>query len=130
MIKRIKYMIHAVTALLFGLILYILFRPESYITGSILNIFHIKPDRIAYDGAILSFLSFYFADFLWCYSLAIGLCAIFVPCGRGRFHCCLLAFGWGVIWELGQMAGVIGGTADILDVLMYLLAACTCYILK
>lgn len=118
------------TALLFGLVIYILFRPKSYITKFINVIISIEPIVIDCNNAAVSFLSFYFADFLWCYSLSFGLCAIFNPSCRGVLRCCVIAFACGVLWEFGQKIDLFGGTADILDVLMYLLAALMCYIIN
>lgn len=125
---RIKHVISMMISLLCGLFIYILFRPQTYISKLVFEFIPFKWNEIDYDNAIVSFLGFYFADFLWCFSLASGLCFVLFKDSHSVVICCLIAFVCGVFWEIGQMIHLFGGTADILDVLMYLLAACTRYI--
>ncbi len=69
-----------------------------------------------------NFLKFYFPDFLWAISLCFGLYAIYLPTIKTSIMLSVIVFVYGVIWEILQAVEVLGGTGDIVDVIMYLLA--------
>lgn len=118
-----------IAALSVGVLLYMLFRPETYIAKML---FRLIPLKNCYGTD--SFWGFvcgcYLPDFLWGFSLSCGLCALFPFKAENVIYCCFVAFLSGVIWETGQSLDVFDGTGDLFDVLVYLLAAYACKLLN
>ncbi len=118
----IRYCILGGISLLAGLFTYLLFRPNTYVARFIISLFS---ERYSFDDKSWvinnSFVEFYFADFLWAFSFACFLHAIFVPRLRGSLLCALLTSIFGVAYEGLQFFGVVSGTGDIVDCLFYLI---------
>ncbi len=123
MSRRVRNFLLSVVSLTCGGLLYVLFRETTYLS----KIFERFP-FVSHSREVVSFLScdfvaFYLPDFLWGFALCSGLLAIFDSGIRGSLVCVLTALFWGVAWEMAQYAGVVSGTGDVVDVLMYLVAA-------
>ena len=127
---RIKNLMLMMGALLVGLILYVLFRPEIYITKFVTDIIFVEAINHRIDSLYGVICGCYLPDFLWGFSLSCGLCSLFPAKSRNITICCIVSFCYGLLWEITQFLSVVGGTADYLDVLAYFLAACTCLILN
>ncbi len=123
MSSRMKNIVCCICALFAGAALYILLRPDTYIATALARFDFLVQlqDKLKYIDC--DFLRFYFPDFLWAFSLSCSLQAIFAPMKTGTFLCCIAALLCGTVWELFQYFGVIKGTGDWVDVLMYALAA-------
>lgn len=118
----IKYCILGGISLLAGLFTYLLFRPNAYVTRFIIDLF-LKWYSFDKSWVISnSFVKFHFADFLWAFSFACFLHAIFIPRLRGSLLCALLTSVFGIAYEGLQFFGVIVGTGDIVDCLFYIIA--------
>ena len=130
MSNRKLNVLSCLTALLVGGLLYILFRPGTYIS----SLFNRAPYIIKLRQICLPYASnaskFYTPDFLWAFALGCGLIAICAPKKRGILLCSLLAFLCGVAWELLQYMRVFSGTSDICDIIMYALASALCIIIN
>jgi hypothetical protein len=106
-------------SLCFGTVVYILSRSDAYISKGFIQLMNIKN---SFNILPVS-LSFYLPDFLW----AMALCScLFAVCPMNAYR----GFIWGIItflygagWEILQLFKVVSGTADIIDVLLYLIAA-------
>ena len=68
-------------------------------------------------------LSFYLPDFLWACALCSGLFAVYPLRARVGWIWGAVTLLYGVGWELLQWCAVISGTADTVDVFLYLAAA-------
>lgn len=130
MSKRVFNVLLGIASLSLGGALYLAFRPYSYISELVGTIFALEPLRRAAGRFSCEFLKYYFPDYLWTFSLSCGLIAIFGPKLKGVAMCCLTSFLLGVVWEILQFIGVVSGTGDILDVIMYLLAALTALLIN
>ncbi len=120
--NSIKYCILGGISLLAGLFTYLLFRPNTYVTRFIIDLF---PEWYSFDkswGLNSGFIKFYFADFLWAFSFACFLHAIFVPLLKGSLLCALLTSVFGMVYEGLQFFGFVGGTGDVIDCLFYIIA--------
>lgn len=115
-----------IAALILGCLLYILFRPSTYIGGTLDGLTYVHIVRQICSHYASNFSKYYFPDFLWAFSLGCGLIAIHNPQKSGVIICVLFAFLCGVAWELLQHFNVLNGTGDIHDVIMYLLAGAIC----
>jgi hypothetical protein len=129
-IKKTQFLIFAVVSLLMGFIIYILFRPETYVTKWVVSVIgsefsiYVPP---AFDN---NFIKYYLPDYLWGLSLACGLHLIFLPKRKGSIAIALAVTFIGVLYEIMQYINLIIGTGDVLDVLLYLLAGFTAFLLN
>lgn len=130
MSERIKNVILMMIALLLGLFLYVLFRPQTYIAKAAIRLLSAEGLHNFLNDRNYPFLSFYLPDFLWAFSLTCGLQAIFLPSPIGSAWCGGTALLCGIVWEICQRLALINGTGDIVDVLMYFSGACVCVILN
>lgn len=121
--KRLKWSIVSICSLILGALDYMLYRQDTYI-GS-LSIFPAMPYHRGYG-----FFAYHFPDFLWAFSLMFGLFAIFSPIQKNTISCLFITVAYGGLWELGQSLGLISGTADLIDVSMYVAAAISAVIIK
>ena len=108
------YLLNCALPILFGTLIYIFFRQNTYIH----KILGYCPQNIPSSKPI-DFIRFYLPDALWAYSLTFALSFFLREMGSG-----CIAFGWGVLWELFQRYSIVPGTFDIVDILMYLAASC------
>ncbi len=109
----------SINTLLLGAVLYIWLRPESYVGAFVRQLLKIN------SQANIRFIpiSFYLPDLLWGMSLCSGLYAIY-PINRKRMWLWgVVTFLYGTLWELAQKLNIVSGTADIFDVILYLVAA-------
>ncbi len=126
MSNRLFYASVCTASLMFGGVLYLLFRENTYI--AMLFEGNGLLERIRGEAKCLEndFLSFYLPDYLWGLSLCFGLCLVFDPKKLlGIITCCAVAFAYGTIWETLQKFRVVGGTGDTADVILYLAASLT-----
>lgn len=126
---RVKNLILMIAALLTGCLLYMLFRPETYITKMVAKIIPMNINLTA-ESFIGIVCSYYLPDFLWAFSLSCGLCALSSETKKCIRNCCYIGFLSGLIWEIAQRTQLISGTGDMVDVLMYLLGALMCRIIN
>lgn len=115
----IKNIVWSVAALLCGAMLYILLRPDSYVGKLFSNCRYVLDFQNSLRHISAGFLRYYLPDMLW--ALALGCCiqGVLVPKSAGVFVCSALPLLYGLLWELLQYRGVLMGTGDLLDVLMY-----------
>lgn len=115
--NRFRYLVHSVTALALGGIIYLLLRDRTHIH----DILHMPAMlyRLHFVGD--GFVRYTLPDFLWAYSFASALHALF--CGRRRKFVFAAVVLSGAVYEFAQMLSLISGTGDVLDIIMYVLAA-------
>lgn len=123
--KRRFNIILCVVSLSVGGILYIIFRPTTYI-GCFFDGVPIVKNLQSYFSALgCGFIKYYFPDFLWSFSLCCGLISLFELSNSVVLYCGLTTFACSVTWELLQHIGVFNGVADFFDIAMYLIAVIT-----
>lgn len=105
--------------------IYLIFRPETYISSLFANSPLIKDLRVHFAFVDCKFVQFYFVDYLWEVSFCCGFVAIFLPKKQNLFKCVAFPFCLGVVWEILQYFNLTKGTGDVIDVLMYLFAGIT-----
>ena len=119
MSRTVKNIAWSIASLLVGAVLYILCRPDTYI-GKIFSGYQyidVLREKIAPFAVNLHC---YLPDFLWSLALGSSLYAVFLPKGNGVIVCAGTAVVAGILWELMQVCGIVTGTGDAVDVLMYL----------
>ncbi len=123
MSNRGKNTIISIASLLLGGASYIVFRENTYVAEFFDVFSFVTPIRESLSIFSCDFTNYYLQDFLWGLSLSCGIIAIYKPDRKGIFLSAFTAFICGCIWELVQYIGVVKGTGDFLDVLMYLSAS-------
>lgn len=121
--KRVKWSIASIISLLVGTMDYMLYRQDTHI-GS-LSVFPAMPTHWGYD-----FFAYYFSDFLWAFSLIFGLFAILAPMKKHTMLCGSITIAYGGLWEYMQHLGWVSGTADWIDIFMYIAAVLIAVIIK
>ena len=81
------------------------------------------PESSSSGGFCSYFVRYSLPDFLWAFGLCCALHAVVLPNGRRSVPVSLFSALVGCAWELLQLAGIVGGTFDPLNCLMYLAAA-------
>ena len=122
MSRRIIFATASIASLSVGAIIYVLFRPNSYIAIFVNRIMEIGIPRQALESYSNDFLKFYFPDFLWMLSFCFCLYSLFDLFKNGIIISTLVAFFCSILWELMQRLDFVSGTGDIIDIIMYLLA--------
>lgn len=125
-----KNCLFCLISLIIGCLLYILFRPNTYIGRIFTGFGCVDTVRQICSHYASDLFKFYLPDFLWAFSLGCGLISIQKPKIVGVVICSFCSFLCGFIWELLQYFHVISGTADIHDVIMYFLASAICIIIN
>lgn len=122
MSRRITFAVTSAASITVGAIIYVLFRPNSYIAIFVDNIVDFGIIRqILADGSN-DFLKFYLPDFLWAFSLCFCLYSILDALKNGMIISSLITFFCSVTWEILQLLNFVSGTGDLIDIIMYLLA--------
>ena len=119
----LKTAVLGLIALLVGTMLYIFFRPASYVSVIFGTYGWLSQLRTWLKPFPCDFLRYYLPDMLWALALGCGLQTILIPKGKGIVLCGVAAFASGVVWELLQWLGTVRGTGDWLDILMYALGS-------
>lgn len=110
------------TALVAGLLIYILLREDTYLHVFANAFFNIKPLR--FDNYFADFLKYYFVDFLWSYSLSFLLTAVSSKITLKKiFLIAVVSSILGLFFELAQLFSIVNGVFDLCDVGMYVAAS-------
>lgn len=119
--KRIVLMILGVLFLIVGLLLYILFNQNAYISKTICRLFMIP--HITYEHNILTMLiTYYGADLLWSVSFCL-IVQLILFIKKRKTILLVICSVLGITYEIMQCFGLAAGTADIVDVIVYILGS-------
>lgn len=105
-------------SLIIGGFIYIATRPDSYVSIVVESVIPLNDLRAYFSFLNTDFIKYHLPDSLWSLSLTCALFAI----NRSTVQVASISAICGVFWEVGQATGLINGTGDILDILMYLTA--------
>ena len=114
-----------IASLLLGTAFYLLFRENIYFSKLVLAKIEIVQISTYFSFLDNAFFKYYFPDFLWAFSLDCLLHAIYLPNVKGAINCSLITVLVGTVYEAFQYFDIVSGTGDLIDVLLYLLAAIT-----
>lgn len=123
---------YALVPLFLGLCIYIFFgSTDSILIGFISDLVgSVVLENFTFDFPYLGFVKNHVADGLWSFSLTSTLCLLFYK--EFALHKILfVAFLVSASYELSQFFGLIGGTGDVLDVVvMYAFSLLSYYQIK
>jgi len=113
-----RYALACFGFLFWGLCLYWLFRSCTYLHRVL------PPAPDFHLPAFLSiFCACYLPDFLWSAALSCALFCLLLPQGHQRLAPVILSASVGMVWELCQKCGLIPGTGDWVDCMLYIMGA-------
>ena len=128
--KRNVYILLCIASLCIGGGLYVIFRPNTYITDFVRSLLPVSGALFLKAESInCDLVKYYLPDFIWAFSLNCGLNAIFNT-KKSVFINGGVVFGISALWELAQYVGITSGTGDLIDVAMYLAALVTVVIIN
>ena len=122
--RRLFLVIASLICLISGLIIYIFLREGTFIHLFFEKNFFVREiSAFSADNFFVSFLKYYFVDYLWCVSLSFLLTAISYEISfRKIVFISVSSSLFGILLEAAQFFSVINGTADFIDVSMYVAA--------
>ena len=118
--KRQNNILLGLVALLLGAMLYILFQENTWVSQLFAQMVFRPKLWDQYPAMNMDWLCYYIPDFLCAFSLTCGIQAVCLPKTEELFGCAVIVLVCGTLWEIFQWCGVISGTGDFWDVLMYL----------
>lgn len=125
--KRVILTLLAIFSLITGLLIYLFLRKDTYLHGyfsaDLCNYVYVNVKRNFWTD----FIRYYLPDFLWAFAFGAALTA--VSYSHNRIVIILfsaVSFLIGVLFEFVQYFGIVNGTFDYFDILMYAVAALTC----
>ena len=114
-------LIHIGISIVMGVIIYILVRPDTYISRIFRDIVNISGvgDNVSAvcPRPILQFLRYYASDFLWAYALTFAIFYVLRNDKRGILIADGICFVFESSIELLQKFQIVSGTFDWLDIL-------------
>ncbi|MBR4892765.1 MAG: hypothetical protein IKZ35_02145 [Clostridia bacterium] len=116
---EIKIYIIGFLALLIGVFIYILARPDTYISKMFFSIVSNDLYILKYDNAFIKIAKIYLADFLWALSLVCFLYIVYKPFEKRKLMSILCTGIFGTLWEAMQFLHFMRGTGDYVDILVY-----------
>lgn len=119
---NILYLVNAMIGLTLGLFIYIVFRPDTYLSKYLLDITHLRmlsnymSER---DNILISFARYYLCDFLWAYSMTFSV-QIFLKanCNKRYIELIIYCLFFEFLIEGMQKFNIISGTFDIYDIVL------------
>lgn len=125
---RILFFFLSFITLFIGFSIYIFLRDGTYIHLFLeKSVFLNQLPKVTVTNPLTNFLGYYFVDFLWGLSLSFFLTAVaYKITFKSIILISAISSISGVVFELGQCFSVINGTADFIDVSMYLAASVFC----
>lgn len=117
--NRIKLLIISFCSLLLGFVIYLVFNQQTPISAWVIEIYpkaYLSMPRNVFTKAITNFG----ADFLWLFSFTM-LVQFILWLQKKQTQLLIICSLLGVLFELMQRFGFANGTADILDVVVYVL---------
>ena len=119
--KKILLVFISLILIIGGLCLYLLLNRDAFIT-KIINSVVALPDVVLSDTFALKLLKGYGADFLWATSFALIIQAILWLRKKSIWYL-LFCSVLGIFYELLQFLKITNGTADMLDILIYVIGS-------
>lgn len=116
-------LLHAVTALGLGLLLYLFLRQNTYLHTLLETVWHFEVPNILYRSSYLQFAANRLGDFLWAYALCFALYRLLSPFQHRLLFAVLAANALGALLEYLQKVQILSGTFDPLDILAESIAA-------
>ena len=117
--KRICLITISALLIYIGLLIYLCFNRTAFVSKSV-NQFIELPQLDYNDDLFVKIIRNYGADFLWASSFVLIIQSILYLQNKMVWWLLLCAI-LGILFEVAQLLGIVGGTPDIIDVFIYIL---------
>ena len=118
--KKVILIIISVILLLLGLLLYLLLNRKAFVSQVLLRVIPLQTNTS--DGFVIRILRSFGADLLWSMSFTM-IIQFIVWFDKKKTLFLILCSVLGIFYELLQCFGITTGTADIVDVFVYILGS-------
>ena len=108
----------------FGGIIYLIYRENTYISNFVELFIELDIIRSFRPFADSVFVNGYLCDYLWALSFTSAFNYLFYEEKR-LYAIYLFVISCGIVWEIAQLKGFVGGVFDCTDIIMYLMAVLT-----
>lgn len=125
--KRLILLGGSLAALLAGALDYGIFRQDTYIGRMVAQLLSIDEKEVIFACGLLKW---YLPDYFWMLALSLALFAVTNPQKKELAVWVAVLALYGSGWELAQHIGLVSGTADWLDVIMYIMAVGSAVMIK
>ena len=123
---RISYILCTLISLSLGTVIYLVLRKGTYLHTFLPEIIDLKFEYLreaTKESVFITFLKYYFVDFLWGLSLNFALLSVVDFKKKSRvIIVSVVSALWGILFEIAQLFSLTKGTFDFSDVFMYILA--------
>lgn len=117
----------SLSALLAGLAPYLFIRTSStYLSSFINQFFDFERIPLNKEGLLYSLITSFLSDFCWAFSMPFAIFALTAQKYSKAFYVFITPIVGGIL-ELFQLFGIIDGTGDIIDILIYFVASALGY---
>ena len=119
------YLWNILGSLLLGLVIYLILRPQSYISQAIYSVFPCGIGNAANQNGghiLLRLLNNFGPDMLWAYAMTFTVMLILGDGKRKWIQCACICMALETGTELMQKAGLLSGTFDPLDIAVEVIA--------
>ena len=123
MSKKQYNLLLGICSLVIGGVIYICLRETSHIAVIARKIPLISSICTQMQWTSNDFVVFYLPDLLWSMALGCFLCTIHGSTTKSVLVSAAVSASSGFVWEFLQFLDIVSGTADIVDISMYLIAA-------
>lgn len=120
--SRKKYCLLSIVFLVLGISLYFMFNRNALVVRNVCSVLNIEVEnQIRFVGSDL--ISSFGADFLWSMSFTFMIQCI-LELKNKKIWFLIFSSILGCLYEFLQYLGLVYGTADILDVVIYIVGTC------
>ena len=120
--QHMFYALNISISLVIGLIVYVCYRPDTYVSQAVYNLLGISPDIGGFVNWLptwlLLFIRNYLADIIWAYALTFTICYILWNQKKSMFPIFGIVAVFEICIEVSQKVGIMSGTFDWYDIFL------------
>lgn len=120
---RLFTALNILVPLIVGLIVYFAVQKNTHLEKIFVDVFAVNFTSLVWSGWTYTFVICWLCDILWSYSLTFSLWSVLCSWKNAVLISTGLAFVAGIVFEMFQLFGIIGGTFDVFDIFWELIAA-------
>ena len=120
--QHMFYALNISISLVIGLIVYVCYRPDTYVSQAVYNLLGISHDIGGFANWLptwlLLFIRNYLADIIWAYALTFTICYILWNQNKSMFPIFSIVAVFEICIEVSQKVGIMSGTFDWFDIFL------------
>lgn len=120
--QHMFYALNISMSLVIGLIVYVCFRPDTYVSQVVYDVLGISPDVVLsatwLPTWLLLFVRNFLADIIWAYALTFTVCYILWDQSKSMLPIFGIVATFEICIEVSQKLGIMPGTFDWWDIFL------------